>query len=151
MLLVPTSRGIITITSASPSGASVIDPNYYHTEVDRSPLIYGTRHVAKVLLETFAGKDYIECEGTPPGNPPLNAGSADSDIDARIRASGMPYAHSAGTASMGKVVDSSFQVNGVSGLRVADASVFPVAIGGYPQATLYGIAEQAAEMILQDE
>lgn len=43
---------------------------------------------------------------------------------------------------MGKVVDSSFRVKGVSGLRVADASVFPVAIGGHPQATLYGIAEQ---------
>ena len=80
MLLVPTSRGSITITSASPSDASVIDPNYYHTEVDRSASIYGTRRVAKVLLETSAGKDYIECEGTPPGIPPLKAGSSDSDI-----------------------------------------------------------------------
>lgn len=151
MLLVPTSRASITITSASPSDTSVIDPNYYHTEVDRSALIYGARRVAKVLLETSAGKDYIECEGTPPRRPPLNAGSSDSDIDARIRATGMPHAHSAGTAAMGKVVDSSFRVKGVSGLRVADASVFPVAIGGHPQATLYGIAEQAAEMILQDE
>lgn len=52
---------------------------------------------------------------------------------------------------MGKVVVCSFRVKGVSGLRVADASVFPVAIGGHSQATLYGIADQAAEMILQDE
>lgn len=36
---------------------------------------------------------------------------------------------------MGKVADSSLQAMGVSGLRVADASVFPVAIGGHPQAT----------------
>ena len=139
MLLVPTSRGSITITSASPTDAPVIDPNYYHTEVDRSALIYGTRRVAKVLLDTCAGKDYIECEGTPPGIPPLNSRSSDSDIDARIRASGMPHAHSAGTAAMGKVVDSNLRVKGVSGLRVADANVFPVAVGGHPQATLYGL------------
>ncbi len=63
----------------------------------------------------------------------------------------MSHAHSAGTAAMGKVVDTQLRVKGVRGLRVADASVFPVAIGGHPQATLYGVAEQAAEMILQSK
>lgn len=50
---------------------------------------------------------------------------------------------------MGKVVNTQFRVKGVKGLRVADASVFPVAIGGHPQATLYNVTEQAAEMILR--
>jgi choline dehydrogenase-like flavoprotein len=51
---------------------------------------------------------------------------------------------------MGQVVDSNLCVYGVRGLRVADASVLPVPIGGYPQATLYALAERAAELILQD-
>ena len=41
----------------------------------------------------------------------------------------------AGTAAMGKVVDTRLRVKGVRGLRVADASIFPTAMGGHPQTT----------------
>ena len=82
--------------------------------------------------------------------PALAEKSSDAEIDARIRATGASHAHAAGTAAMGKVVDTHLRVKGVKGLRVVDASIFLVAIGGHPQATLYCIAEQAAEMILQD-
>lgn len=64
---------------------------------------------------------------------------------------GVSHAHAAGTASMGKVVDSHLRVYGVTGLRIADASVLPVAIGGHPQVTLYGPAERAAELILREK
>ncbi|KAL9130377.1 MAG: hypothetical protein Q9217_001435 [Psora testacea] len=150
MLLVPTSRGSVKIISASPTDDPAIDPNFYDTEVDRTALIYGTRRVIKALLGTSAGRSYIECEEAPPGIPALKVESSDADIDARIRMAGMSHAHSAGTAAMGKVVDSQLRVKGVKGLRIADASVFPVAIGGHPQATLYGIAEKASDLILQD-
>ena len=149
MLLVPTSRGNVNVISASPTEAPAIDTNYYDTEVDRVALIYGTRRVIKALLGTSGGRSYIECEKAPPGVPALEPESLDAEIDARIRMAGVSHAHSAGTAAMGKVVDTQLRVKGVRGLRVADASVFPVAIGGHPQATLYGVAEQAAEMILQ--
>ena len=49
---------------------------------------------------------------------------------------------------MGKVVDAKLKVCGMGGLRVADASMLPVLVVGYPQATLYALAEQAAVMIL---
>ena len=151
MLLVPTSRGSINIISASPTDAPVIDTNYYDTEVDRVALVYGTRRVINALLETSAGRSYIECEGVPPGILALGLESSDVEIDTRIRMAGMAHAHSAGTAAMGKVVDSELRVKGVKGLRVADASILPVAIGGHPQATLYAMAEQAAEIILRDK
>jgi choline dehydrogenase-like flavoprotein len=52
-----------------------------------------------------------------------------------------------GTAAMGKVVDTKLRVNGVSGLRVIDTSVFPVVITAHLQVATYALANKAAEMI----
>ncbi|KAL8902658.1 MAG: hypothetical protein Q9207_004496 [Kuettlingeria erythrocarpa] len=150
MLQLPTSRGSLEIVSSSSTDPPAINPNFYGTETDRVALIHGVRRAIEVLLETSAAKPYVTYEQAPPGMPSLSAKSTDADIDARIRAAGLSHAHGAGTASMGKVVDTELRVHGVAGLRVADASVLPVAIGGHPQATLYGLAEKAAELILQD-
>ncbi|KAL1980339.1 hypothetical protein VTN96DRAFT_4242 [Rasamsonia emersonii] len=149
MLQLPTSRGRISIRSASPSEQPAIDPNYYATETDRTILRYATRRLLTALLETEAGREYFETEVAPPGMPVLTAQSSDEDIDARIRATGIAHFHSAGSAGMGRVVDTDLRVYGVDGLRVADASVLPVPISGHPQATLYALAEQAADLILQ--
>ena len=149
MLLLPTSRGSVHITSASPMDAPAIDPNFYDTEIDRTALIHGVRRVLNALLGTSTGKSYIKSEAVPPDMPALTEDSSDAEIDTRIRLSGLSHAHSAGTAAMGKVVDTQLRVKGVKGLRVADASIFPTAIGGHPQAPLYGVAEHAADIILQ--
>ena len=51
----------------------------------------------------------------------------------------------------GAVVDSdSFAVNGVEGLYVADASVFPQMISGNLNATVILVAERAAKAIAKD-
>jgi choline dehydrogenase len=42
------------------------------------------------------------------------------------------------------VVDSELRVRGISGLRVADASVMPSIVSANTVATVYGIAERAA-------
>ena len=148
MLLLPTSRGRISLASASIVDPPIIDPNYYDTAADQATLIYGTRRVMEALLDTKAGKSFIASEVVPPGTAKLNSKSEDSELDDRIRTTGVSHAHAAGTAAMGKVVDAELKVYGIIGLRVADASVFPVPIGGHPQATLYALAEQAADMIL---
>ena len=89
----------------------------------------------------------MESEIPPPGFPALHPTSADADIDARIQSTGAAHYHSTGSVAMGQVVGTNLCVKGVRGLRVADASVIPVPIGGHPQATLYALAEQAAELI----
>ena len=45
------------------------------------------------------------------------------------------------------VVDTSLRVRGTTGLRVADASVMPSIVTGYTNATVYAIAERAAQLI----
>ena len=150
MLTLPTSRGSIAITSASPQDVPLINPNCYATPEDRSRTIYGMRRLLHLFLDTKAGKEIVESETVPPECGPLNSNSTDEDIDARVRKTGVNFFHSQGSASMGRVVDTSFRVYGAHRLRVADASVVPVPIAANPQALLYALAERAAEMILHD-
>jgi choline dehydrogenase-like flavoprotein len=48
------------------------------------------------------------------------------------------------------VVNERLQVHGVSSLRVVDASIMPLQVGAHIQATVYAIAEKAAQMIVDD-
>ncbi|KAF2199495.1 putative GMC oxidoreductase [Delitschia confertaspora ATCC 74209] len=64
--------------------------------------------------------------------------------------------HACCTAAIGSdgdkmsVLDSSFRVRGVEGLRVVDASVFPKIPGFYIAAPIYMISEKAADVIIAD-
>ena len=49
----------------------------------------------------------------------------------------------------GDVVDSKFQVYGVKGLRIVDASVFPKIPGLFIAAPIYTISEKAADILSQ--
>ena len=71
----------------------------------------------------------------------------DSEILDYVRRTLIQVWHAAGTCKMGKaeedrmaVVDHRSRVFGVGGLRVVDASVFPVLPPGHPQATVYALA-----------
>ena len=64
--------------------------------------------------------------------------------------------HASSTATIGAdddpmaVLDSRFKVRGVEGLRVVDASVFPVVPGTFPLIVIFMMSEKASDVILED-
>ena len=80
-------------------------------------------------------------------------GDDDASIENYVRNSIKTAFHPAGTCKMGAdplaVVDPSLRVYGVSGLRVADASIMPTVVRGNTTSSTVMIGEKAADLIKQ--
>ena len=70
------------------------------------------------------------------------------------RASGAGLYHAVGSAALGPadddVVDARLRVRGVTGLRIADASVLPVQVSGNTAAPAMLVGYRAADFILAE-
>ncbi|KAI0012700.1 hypothetical protein F4779DRAFT_567631 [Xylariaceae sp. FL0662B] len=143
----PTSRGTVTLRSANPEDVPKINANYLTTEADKYVYRQGLRQIAQLMLGTKTGREYVAGESVPEGLEPLSLDDSDEKLDKRLALASTTTWHASGTCSMGKVVDSELRVRGVEGLRVVDASVFPVPLSAHLQAPLYALAEQAAALI----
>jgi choline dehydrogenase len=142
----PQSRGYISLKSADPLVAPVIQPNYLEAEEDRRALREGTR----LAREIFAQEAFDPYRG-----PELMPGAhiqKDEQIDTWIRKTAETIYHPVGSAKMGtdsdSVVDPQLRVHGIEGLRVVDASVMPALVSGNTNAPTIMIAEKASDMIL---
>ena len=144
--VLPTSRGTVKLASTDPTADPLIDPNYFATQADRVVLREGLR-LSMRAFETPGAQAFIDREVVPAGFKALTSQSSDEEIDERVKRSAATWFHFAGSAAMGKVVDTELRVYGVQGLRVCDASVFPCAIGAHTQVATYAVAEQGAVMI----
>jgi choline dehydrogenase len=99
------------------------------------------------VLGAFFAEESVPDAFRALGIEPLGLSDSDEKLDKRLALTAGSSWHATGTCSMGKVVDSEFKVKGVEGLRVVDASVVPVSLSSHIQAALYGLAEQAADII----
>ncbi|MGC6535692.1 MAG: GMC family oxidoreductase [Parvibaculales bacterium] len=141
----PYSRGDVSLASANPMAAPLIDPKYLSDERDLQTLIRGAK-ISRAIMMSPSMKPYYHSE--------LN-GVHDEMTDAEwaehIRARSDTIYHPVGTCKMGKddmsVVDPSLKVHGLESLRIVDASVMPNLVSGNTNAPTIMIAEKAADMM----
>lgn len=146
-LIRPTARGSVTLASADPADAPLIDPNYMGTEEDMAAMVAAVRLCREIgrqpaLAEWNGGELY-------PG-PDIDDDDEDAVRD-YVRRAVSTYHHHAGSCRMGidedAVVDPQLCVRGVEGLRVADAAVMPFVTSGNTHAPSVMIGERASDLI----
>jgi choline dehydrogenase len=85
---------------------------------------------------------------------PGPAAQSDEALLEHIARLGATSYHPVGTCRMGSdpmaVVDTQLRVHGVSGLRVADASVMPTMVSSNTNAPSFMIGERCAEFVLRE-
>ncbi|WP_182911554.1 GMC family oxidoreductase [Paracoccus sp. JM45] len=144
----PESRGHVRIASADHRLPPSIQPNYLDSSTDRDTMVAGVRLVRKVAGQN-ALADYISDEILPGADV-----TSDDQLLAYVRANGSSIFHPSSTCRMGTdvgaVVDPRLRVHGLTGLRVADASIMPTLVSANTNAACIMIGEKAADMILQD-
>ena len=148
----PTSRGWVKLAGPDISTPPRIKPNYLATEQDRRVLLDAVRLARHIVgqpaLSRFSPQEILP--GDPDGGSDAGLLKAAGDIATTIF-------HPVGTAKMGTtsdagaVVDQRLRVRGITGLRVADASIMPTITSGNTAAPTMMIAEKAAAMIIEDE
>ncbi|HEY3636493.1 MAG TPA: choline dehydrogenase [Caldimonas sp.] len=144
-LLRPKSRGSVTLASADPLAAPLIDPNFLAERDDVERLVRGFKAMRHVLAQpVLAGHGARELRASA-------SAQSDAEIEAFIRANADTIYHPVGSCRMGggalDVVDAELRVHGVEALRVVDASIMPAIVSGNTNAPTIMIAEKAADMI----
>lgn len=144
-LMLPRSRGMLRLKGDAVAAGVWIDPRYYAEERDRAAMVAGLR-AARRIGEADALAPWREGELLP--GPRVQT---TSDLSAYLDRNLRSYHHYGGTCRIGEdetaVVDPELRVHGIDGLRVADASVMPGPASANSVATVYAIAERAAELI----
>ena len=144
----PKSRGALTLNSADPRDPPALQPNYLSHPDDLETLLAAVKTCRKILaapaFDGYRGRELF----------PGEAVQSDDELREFIRRRAETIYHPVGTCKMGHdplaVVDDQLRVHGLSGLRVADASIMPTLIGGNTNAPTIVIGEKAAELILAE-
>jgi len=148
ILAQPRSRGSVTLASPDPVAKPAVDPAYLTDPADVAVFLEGLK-IARRLAANPAF-DALRDRELAPGA----AAATDEALTAYIRASASTVWHPVGTCRMGDpadpatVTDPALRVKGVTGLRVADASVMPVITSGNTNAAAIMIGDKAADHIL---
>jgi choline dehydrogenase len=144
----PESKGTIHITSSDPRKAPAINFNFLSDPADVTLTVRAVR-IAQSIMHAPALAP-MQITEVAPGKDR----KTDDEIIAWAKQVGETTYHPVGTCKMGQddraVVDERLRVRGISGLRVADASIMPTLTSGNTNAPSIMIGEKAADMVLKD-
>lgn len=139
--------GEVTLNSADPLVAPNVDFHYFEEGTDKAGIdLDAVVEGVKLVRRLTKGVPFIKQEEYP------GAGvQSDDDIRKYVRDNAWGH-HASCTCKIGPesdngVLDSSFRVHGVTGLRVVDASIFPKIPGFFIVSSIYIAAEKAADAI----
>ncbi|MDR9485747.1 MAG: choline dehydrogenase [Sediminimonas sp.] len=142
------SRGRVTLRSGDPDDDPRILFNYMSTDQDWSDFRRCIR-LTREIFEQEAFKPYVRHEIQPGAEA-----QSDEALDDFIREHVESAYHPCGTCRMGRaddagaVVDEQARVIGVTGLRVADSSVFPRITNGNLNAPSIMVGEKVSDHLL---
>ncbi|MEU6482935.1 GMC oxidoreductase [Streptomyces sp. NPDC046887] len=145
----PRSRGRLYLTSADPEAKPALDFRYFTDEddYDGRTLVDGIRIAREVAkAEPLAG--WLKREVCP--GPEV---TGDEELSEYARKVAHTVYHPAGTCKMGAaddelaVVTPDLKIRGLSGIRIADASVFPTMPAVNPMIGVLMVGEKAAELL----
>ncbi len=146
----PESRGHIHIHSGNWRDYPKIVPNYLSATADQLCAIRAVKF-ARAMTETSALKPYIVREHVPGNNP-----QTDDELLEAARDISQTIYHPTSTCKMGPntdaaaVVDPRLKVHGLTGVRVADASIMPDIMSGNTNAPAIMIGEKCSDLVMED-
>ncbi|KAL7283580.1 hypothetical protein ACG7TL_003015 [Trametes sanguinea] len=143
----PLSRGSVHIASADPTVPPRIDPNYLSNPADAQVLVGVLKFALKAYRTGPLGGAVRKQVA-----PSVEESASDEALLEYVKNTCSSTYHPLGTAAMlpvqdGGVVGPDLIVHGTANLRVVDASILPMQISAHTQATVYAIAEKAADII----
>ncbi|OBT95453.1 hypothetical protein VE01_05149 [Pseudogymnoascus verrucosus] len=152
LLTYPFSRGSVHLKSNDPTGSPIINSGILRHPVD---LELQARH--SIWMEKIAETDPMASLLKTVGAR-LHTAERLTDVHKAkelCKELVLSMIHLSGTCAMlppkdGGVVDSKLRVYGTSNVRVVDASLFPLEPRGTIQATVFAVAEKAADIIKQN-
>jgi choline dehydrogenase-like flavoprotein len=142
----PRARGSVTLRSADPADAPVIDPNFLGDPYDLRISTEGVK-ISREIMNQPAARRFVKKEHFPGDRVRTQA-----DFEDYARRYGRTSYHPVGTCRMGgdaaAVVDPELKVRAVEGLRICDSSIMPRLVSSNTNAASIMIGEKAADLIL---
>lgn len=146
VLVSPESRGWVRLRSADPLAKPRILTNSLAVRGDVDSLVAGMELAREITAQSPLAE--VVVRELKPGPGVTDRDALEADLRRRL----FLLYHPSGTCRMSDdaeaaVVDSQLRVHGLEGLRVVDASVFPVIPGGNTNAPTIMVAERASDLI----
>lgn len=149
------SRGNVHIISSSASDKPAVDPRYLSHPLDLEIMARHIQWLHTLINTAPFSKHFKKGGATIPRSWPSDKEPTLEKAKEIVKERYLSNFHPTGTCAMlpkekGGVVDGKLKVYGVKGLRVVDASIFPLSTQGNPITTVYAVAERAVDIIRED-